>query len=196
MKKIYFIFALLATTSSFAQDLTLGIELSPSYQLQSIRNKATGLFSSISGYGFNLGAPIKFNLNDNKSFSTGLLYEFSAFDNRVNTFLISSLRLNSLRIPFTYNYPIVEGLYLNAGGGINYVFNSKEYGGGIWLKTNTITNRFQPYIAAGLSTLMDRNTNTYELGVNARYHLIDIWKYAAQTSTNIIAIDLNLKYYF
>lgn len=196
MKKIYFILALLTTTSSIAQNLIFGIEVSPSYQLQSIRNKATGLFSSISGYGFNLGAPIKINLTDNKSISTGLLYEFSAFDNRVNTFLISSLRLNSVHIPITYNYPIIERLYLNAGGGINYIFNSKEYGGGIWLKTNSIINQFQPYVAAGLSTLMDRNTNTYELGVNARYHFIDIWKYAAQTSTSIIAIDLNLKYYF
>lgn len=196
MKKLLTILIFISSTISFSQDVSFGLEVSPSFQLQSIRNKSTGLFSSISGYGFNLGVPIKFMLSDNKSFSTGLSYEFSAFDNKVNNFLISSLRLNSLHIPIMYNYPIIDGLYINAGGGINYIFKSKEYGGGIWLNTNSLTNNFQPYIATGLSTIAERSTNTYELGVNARYHIIDIWKYATTTSTKIIAIDLNLKYYF
>lgn len=196
MKNIFIIGLFIFSFSVLGQDIKLGLEISPSFQLQSIRNKNTGIFSSISGYGFNVGVPVKIGLDDDKSFSTGLAYEFAAFDNKVNNFLVSSLRLNSIHVPITYNIPILEGFYLNTGIGVNYIFSSKEYGGGNWLNTNSIVNQIQPYLSLGASTLVDLGNHNYELGINARYHLIDIWKYAVQTRTNIIGIDLNMKYYF
>jgi hypothetical protein len=196
MKILAFLLLLIFSTSSYSQNINFGIEVSPSFELQSIRNKSTGLFSSISGYGFNIGMPIKFNLDNERSISSGITYEFTAFDNKINNYLVSSLRLNSLHVPFIYNIPVIEGFYFNTGVGLNYIFSSKQFGGGIWLNTNSIVNQVQPYIAAGLSTLVDLGSNNYELGVNARYHIIDIWQYANQTRTKIIGIDLNMKYYF
>ena len=113
-------------TANSQTNLELGIDISPSIKFQTIRNKATGLFTSIGGYGFNVGLPIKYNLDDYKTISSGVLYEFSAFDTRVNTQLINSLRLSSVSIPVVYNHPITENYYVNLGGGINYVFQSKE----------------------------------------------------------------------
>tara|TARA_B100000809_G_scaffold245188_1_gene271880 strand:+ start:239 stop:829 length:591 start_codon:yes stop_codon:yes gene_type:complete len=196
MKIVALLLLFIFSTFSYSQNTNFGIEVSPSFELQSIKNKNTGLLSSISGYGFNIGMPIKFNVDNEKSISSGITYEFTAFDNKINNYLASSLRLNSLNVPLIYNIPVIQGFYFNTGIGINYIFLSKQFGGGIWLNTNTIVNQFQPYLAAGLSTLVDLGTNNYELGVNARYHLIDIWKNTDQTRTNIIAIDLNMKYYF
>lgn len=196
MKKLVTLLLIIASTNSFSQNINFGLEVSPSFQLQSMRNKNTGLFSSVSGYGFNVGLPIKIALSDDKSLSTGISYEFAAFDNKVNGFLVSSVRFNSIHVPIIYNIPIIEGFYFNTGIGVNYIFSSKQYGGGIWLNINSVTNQIQPYLAAGVSTLVDLGSNTYELGINARYHIIDIWKNATQTKTNIIGIDLNMKYYF
>ena len=70
--------------------INIGVEVSPSAKFQLTRNKATGLMTSISGYGFNVGLPIKYNLEDHKTISFGLTYEFTAFDTRINTTLINS----------------------------------------------------------------------------------------------------------
>jgi hypothetical protein len=140
--------------------------------------------------------PIKRMLDDDHSYSTGITYEFTAFDNRINNFLISSLRLSSINIPIAYNLPFLEKFYLNMGGGANLVFVSKQFAGINWVSTNANMRQFQPYISLGTSTLVDRGDSSYELGLNARYHVFNLWKNTLQTSTNIVGIDLNMKYYF
>jgi len=195
--KITLALLLLVVFNSTAQTkLSFGAELSPSVKLQTIRNKVTGLFTSISGYGFNVGIPVKYKLEDFKTISTGITYEFTAFDTRINTTLINSLRLNSINIPITYNYPITENYFVNLGGGMNYIFSSKEYGGGIWTAINPIISKVQPYISLGGSLLKNKNLNFYELGFNARYYIRNLWTLNTLTSTNIVSIDLNLKYFF
>jgi len=194
-KLICFFGMILIQTLSYSQsNFSLGIEVSPSVKFQTIRNKSTGLFTSLSGYGFNIGLPIKYDLGDYKTISTGVLYEFAAFDTRINTYLINSLRLNSVTVPIVYNYSVTKNYYVNMGGGVNYIFTSKEFGGGVWTNVNQIVNQIQPYVSLGGSLL--KNSNSYELGVNARYYLLSIWNMNTLTSTNIVSIDLNMKYFF
>jgi len=194
-KLICFFGMILIQTLSYSQsNFSLGIEVSPSVKFQTIRNKSTGLFTSFSGYGFNIGLPIKYDLGDYKTISTGVLYEFAAFDTRINTYLINSLRLNSVTVPIVYNYSVTKNYYVNMGGGVNYIFTSKEFGGGVWTNVNQIVNQIQPYVSLGGSLL--KNSNSYELGVNARYYLLSIWNMNTLTSTNIVSIDLNMKYFF
>jgi|GEM_PF-1251950 len=184
-------------TLSYSQsNFSLGIEVSPSVKFQTIRNKTTGLFTSLSGYGFNIGLPIKYDLGDYKTISTGVLYEFTAFDTRINTYLINSLRLNSVTVPIVYNYPVTENYYVNMGGGVNYIFTSKEFGGGVWTNVNQVVNQTQAYLSLGGALLKNRNSNSYELGVNARYYLLNLWSMNTLTSTNIVSVDLNMKYFF
>jgi len=194
-KLICFFGMILIQTLSYSQsNFSLGIEVSPSVKFQTIRNKSTGLFTSLSGYGFNIVLPIKYDLGDYKTISTGVLYEFAAFDTRINTYLINSLRLNSVTVPIVYNYSVTKNYYVNMGGGVNYIFTSKEFGGGVWTNVNQIVNQIQPYVSLGGSLL--KNSNSYELGVNARYYLLSIWNMNTLTSTNIVSIDLNMKYFF
>lgn len=175
--------------------INIGIEVSPSAKFQLTRNKATGLMTSISGYGFNVGLPIKYNLEDHKTISFGMTYEFTAFDTRINTTLINSFRLNAINIPLVYNYPITENYYVNIGGGVNYIFKSKEYNG-VWFNVNSKVNQFQPYLSFGGSLLKNKEENSYEIGVNARYYALNLINFNTSTSTNIVSIDLNLKYFF
>ncbi len=191
-----FILVFNGTLISAQNEFSIGIEVSPSVKLQTIRNKSTGLFTSITGYGFNIGMPIKYKLKDNKAISTGVLYEFTAFDNRVNTVLIGSLRLNAVNIPIVYNYPITENYYINMGGGLNYAFISKEFGSGVWTNVNQTVNQFQPYLCLGAALLKNSDSSSYELGINARYHVVNLRSLNTSTSTNIVSIDLNLKYFF
>ena len=193
---VLFLLILNGTLVSSQNEFSLGIEVSPSVKLQTIRNKVTGLFTSFSGYGFNLGLPIKYSLEDNRSISFGVLYEFTAFDNRVNTMLVNALRLNTVSVPLVYNYSINENYYVNMGGGVNYVFKSREYGGGLWTNVNEIVNPFQPYLCFGGSMLQSRQENIYEIGVNARCHILNLWRLNTSTSINIVSLDLNLKYFF
>ena len=198
MIKIIFALLILITVKQVEaqQKATLGVEISPSIKFQTIRNTVTGLFTSFGGYGFNVGLPVKYLLLDNKSVSTGLTYEFTAFDTRINTVLINSLRLNTLNVPIVYNYPIKENYFVNMGGGVNYIFVSKEYSGGIWTNINPLVNQFQPYICLGGALLKHKANNMYEFGINVRYHLFNLWSLNTLTSTNIVSVDLNLKYFF
>jgi len=183
------------TTYSFSQDVSFGVEVSPAFKLQSIRNKASGLTTSISGYGFSAGIPIRFDLDKDAFFTTGLNYDFTAFDQKVNNFLITSIRLNSINIPLVYNYPIINNFMLNAGGGIKYIFIGKQLGAGTWLNINPVTNNIQPFISLGLST----TPNDFEIGVDAKYHFINLWSNSQNnslTTTKLVEISLNLKYYF
>jgi hypothetical protein len=192
---LYFIFN--NSLAVIAQsDFSFGLEITPSVKFQTIRNKATGLFTAISGYGFNIGIPVKYDLGDYKTISTGILYEFTAFDSRINSTLITSLRLSDVNVPIVFNYPITENYYANFGGGVNYTFTSKQYGAGVWANMNPIIRQFQPYISAGGSLLKYTNSNSYEIGANARYHLLNLWSLNTLTSTNIVSIDLNMKYFF
>jgi len=196
IKFILILFAGLTQNLSFSQsNFSLGIDVSPSVKFQTIRNNVTGLFTSISGYGFTVGLPFKYHLEDDKTISLGVLYEFTAFDSRINTTLISALRLNAINVPFVYNHPITENYYVNMGGGINYIFTSKEFGGGIWTDVNQTISQFQPYLSLGGSLLKHRRDNTYELGINARYHVLNLLSLNTSTSTNIVSIDLNIKYF-
>jgi hypothetical protein len=183
-------------TSISQSKIHIGVEVSPAVKFQTTRNKATGLFTAISGYGFSAGLPVKYNLEDNKTISFGMTYEFTAFDTRINTTLINSFRLSAINVPLVYNHPITENYYVNMGGGVNYIFNSKEYGNGVWINVNPIVNQLQPYLSFGVSLLKNKEDKTYEIGVNARYHVLNLLSLNTSTSTNIVSIDLNLKYFF
>lgn len=190
-------FCLFTSGNIFAQsNVKWGIEVSPGIKFQTVRNKTTGLFSSLTGYGFNTGVSMKYHLNDDKTISTGLLYDFIAFDTRVNSTLINALRLNALNVPLVYNHPFNEHYFINAGGGINYIFSSKEFGTNAWNNVNGIVNQIQPYLSLGGSLLKDKEAYMYEIGISAKYQVLSLWSLNTLTSTNIASIDLNLKFFF
>jgi hypothetical protein len=196
MKKILVLFVLLCVSKfSISQDFKFGIEVSPSLKLQSIKNVSTGLRTAVGGYGFNFGLPLKVDFID-KSLSTGIIYQFTAFDNKINNFLISSIRLHAIDIPIIFNFPAIENFYLDAGGGVSYIFSSREYGGGVWVSRNSTTSQIQPYLALGGSTIINKNDKAFELAIHAKAHPFNLWKFSGSIRTQLIAFDLNLRYYF
>lgn len=200
MKQFVLFLGLVITSISLAQEgFQLGLEASPSWDLHTHRNTTTGIRSSESGYGFNIGVPVKYWFSENAALHSGLTFEYMAFDNRVNNTLISSLRFGSLNVPVMINYKLSGGWLVNFGAGVKYhVLNQSWAGFGVDI-SNQI-NSFQPYAGFGISTLMERDNGTFELGARGRYHFLELyqdWTSNAEDFNNrIISFDLILRFYF
>ena len=196
MKSILAVLILFSPTFVFSQNYKIGVEIAPSYRLQTFKNKSTTLRSSKSGYGFSAGLPVKFELSGSNTLSTGILYDYTAFDTKFNNTLVSSLRTSAIQIPIEFNQIIMDNWYANFGTGFSYNFIARQNNFGFNNNITSLTNNFQPFLSFGISTILDRGGSDFDLGVNAKYYILDFWKNADQTSTHNIYIDLQMKYFF
>ena len=185
-------------TSGAQEGLKIGLEVAPSWVLNTHRNLSTGVRSSESGYGFNVGIPLKYGFSETTSFNSGITYEYIAFDNRVNNTLISSNRFGAINVPLILGYQLSSNWNFNGGVGFKYVFLSRAWSG-FAVDISNAVNQIQPYVNIGVSTQSQWSSTTVEYGLNARFHPINIWESSAAQSANntskIVAFDLNLKFY-
>lgn len=203
MRKIILILCLLGligTGSVKAQEgFQLGLELSPAWNINVQKQLGTGLRTYASGYGFNVGVPVKWWAFESLALQTGLSFEYMAFDNRFQNTLVSSLRYGSLHLPLMFNYAVTDGWYAIFGGGVNYNVFNQSWVSGIGINISNQTNKLQPYVGAGVSTMMHRDKGSFELGAQARFHLINIWAdgtvNAMDFKNKILSFDLILRYY-
>lgn len=177
----------------------LGIEASPVYHADIQRNKVTTIRTTASGYGFNVGVPIKWWMSDYVALQSGLTFDLMMFDNRAGKVLQSSTRHGSIHLPLMLDYALTDSWHALFGAGLNYNFMNVQWTPQGKLSLDSQTNRFQPYIGVGLSTLMDRDAGVFELGAQARYHFIDMYKdgwFSDEDFTDrIISFDVILRYY-
>lgn len=180
------------------QKFHLGIEASPAWDINAQKQKTTGIRTSVSGYGFNIGVPIKWFFKENIALQTGLGFEYMVFDNRFNGTLISSERYGQAHVPLMFNYGITDSWFANFGAGINYTLFASSWAGNAVNVTNQ-TKQFQPYVGLGASTLVERDKGMFELGAQVRYHFLELFAdgtvLANQYNSRIISFDLLLRFY-
>ena len=202
MKRL-FIFAvtLFTQVTALAQEGTqIGASVSTGVQFNTHRSKTTTLWSSQTGYGFAAGVPVKHWLSETRSLNTGLEYEYTVFDNRVNNYLVSSIRYHSIHIPLRFDMNLVPGWYLSFGPGLNYFVRSRMFTPGNTISLANSANPFQPYLSLGINTFSARGSGFFELGLQMRYHFLDLWKKTypdyAVTSSKLLSLDLVMRFYF
>ncbi len=176
-----------------------GVNISPAWKLNLHKSKLTTLRTSESGYGFTLGVPVKYWINDYSSFNTGIDYDFTSFDNITNNQLVSSFRINSVQVPLIVNSNLKKSWYAMWGAGVVYNFSVRDLNiqGGSDL--SGFSNRIQPYLGLGINTLLERDFGYFELGVLGRYQLLDIWTKdyppAEAVTSHLLSIDFLLRFY-
>ena len=199
MRKIVLITLMFVSSISFSQEgFHLGLEISPGWMVNTHRNLTTGLRSSESGYGFNAGLPVKYFFNEHTGIESGVSFEYMAFDNRFNNTLISSNRFGSINFPVTLIHQISGSWYAHGGLGLKYQMMNRAWSG-FAVDISPVVNKVQPYLALGVSTLLERDQGTFEFGAMARYHFINLWSegspQAAGSTSRIISFDLMLKFF-
>ena len=199
IKRLIIIALVLVSYQGIAQDkFKLGAEISPAWHINLQRQISTGLVSNSSGYGFNVGVPVRWVFGEYMSLQTGLTFELMMFDDRFNKQLLSSNRHGSLNVPIILNYQLTGGWNAIFGVGVNYNFMNTQWTPIGKISLQSATNVFQPYAALGISTLMERGMGDFELGVQGRFHFIDLYKNSGNSTdfTNwILSFDLILRYY-
>ncbi|MCG8576467.1 MAG: hypothetical protein MI810_16395 [Flavobacteriales bacterium] len=200
MKKHLTLFFLCLSFFSFAQEgFHIGVEVMPSWKLNAHRNKIIGNWSAESGYGFSLGIPIMYGKTEDVAFKTGLSYDFTSFDQLVNGVLTSSRRFNAIQLPLAANIKIKEPFYATVGGGLSYIFSARRIDLGINVPINNTLRRFQPYVSVGANLLQERDFGLFELGIQGRYFVLDIWNKnepnVANISSHFLMLDLTMRYY-
>lgn len=202
MKKIILLFTLFLTVQLNAQDgFMIGFSASPSWKINMTTQKQTGIRSYQSGYGFSAGIPIKYWINDYSAFSSGIEYDFTAFDGFNNGQLVSSVRFNAIHLPLMFNVNLSGNWYALVGAGLLFNISARDlnnvtYGTDI----TTQTNRLQPYLGLGISSISESNKGFLEYGIQLRYQVRDIWinDYAPLENFNahLISADFVIHYYF
>lgn len=198
--KIFFIFIIsIATVNALSQEgVQLGIEISPAWDVNLQRPEAAGIISAFSGYGFNVGVPLKWWFSESMAFQSGLTFEYMAFDNRVNNTLFSSERYGSINLPLMLNYAVSGNWFLLFGGGMNYNLFVQSWSG-FSLNILSLRTKFQPYAGFGVSTMMERDKGVFELGAQARYHFLELnaptTSLAIDNNSNVLSFDLLLRFY-
>lgn len=198
-KKFILCFSLLFALSVKSQSgFQLGLEISPAWNLNVHYNSILGFGPAESGYGFNVGVPVKWWFRENMSLQTGLTFEYMAFDNRFNNTLLSSRRYGSIHLPLMFNLGLNGNWYGAFGAGINYnVFNQAWSGFSVDISSEI--NSFQPYVGAGVNTLIERDKGVFEFGIQGRFHFLqllnDTAPQATDFSSNILSLDLLLRFY-
>lgn len=194
-----------------SSDSKKGIHVSTSFQLNSHRSKTVPVWSSESGYGFSIGGTYRkdnqvnqtteeeLTLGQKRAFISGFDYEYVAFDSWVGGNLVSSIRFHSLHIPLQWNFNFMGHFYFSAGTGANVVFRSRAFVPGSNVSLYNVTRPFQPYVVAGIGSFKERNTGFFDLGIQTRFHFMDIWRktyptYAATTSW-LVSFDLVMRFY-
>ncbi len=179
----------------------IGFSASPSWKINMTTQKQTGIRSYQSGYGFSIGIPVKYWINDYSAFSSGLEYDFSAFDGFQNGQLVSSVRFNALHLPLMFNVNLTGHWYALVGAGLLYNLSARDLNAVTFgTDITSQTNRLQPYLGLGISSLNERDRGLLEYGVQLRYQVRDIWinDYAPLENFNahLISADLVIHYYF
>lgn len=198
-KRLIVICLLLISVESHAQNgFQLGLEISPAWNLNTHYNKILGFGPAESGYGFNVGVPVKWWFKENISLQTGLTFEYMAFDNRVNNTLLSSQRHGSVNLPLMFNLALSGSWYASFGAGLKYNFLNQAWSG-FSVDISSQINSFQPYFGGGVNTLIERDKGVFEFGIQGRYHFIQLLNETAPQSTdfssNILSLDLILRFY-
>lgn len=189
-------------SSSYAQGGTqFGLTINPAWKVKMSRQKGTGLRTNQSGYGFTVGVPVKRWFNEFTALNTGLEFEFSAFDGFQNGILVTSNRFNALHVPLMFNFHLSGNMYAMAGSGLVYNLSVKELNNvTIGANVTSVTNNFQPYLGVGVNRLLDKDWGKVEVGVMARYQLLDIWKNSYSPledfNTHLATLDFLFRYYF
>ncbi|MFT5821188.1 MAG: hypothetical protein ACI8ZM_002437 [Crocinitomix sp.] len=201
MKKIILIITLFFASNAMSQDgVQFGLNVSPSWKINMSKQKGTGIRNNQSGYGFNAGVPIKYWLNEFRSLNTGLDFEFTAFDYVQNGFLVSSFRFSSLHLPVMFNFHLSGSLYAMVGTGVVYNFAVRDLNVAQGTDLTGVTNNVQPYLGFGLNSLIEKDFGYFEVGVQGRYQVLDIWKSSYEkyedSNSHLAALDLILRYYF
>jgi hypothetical protein len=177
-----------------------GASVSTGLQLNTHHSKTTTLWSFQPGYGFAAGGALKNWRSEYSAINTGLEYEYAAFDSWNNNYLVSSTRYHSLHIPLTYHYNIVSTWYATFGTGINYLIRSRIFTPANSVSIASSSNPFQPYLSIGVATFSARGTGHFELGMQARYHVLDLWKKSYPTydvtTSKLLSVDLLMRFYF
>lgn len=202
MRRLILAICLFLSTISIGQEgLMIGIEATPSWHFNIQRQASTKLISNTGGYGFTLGVPVKWGFSETMALQTGLSFEMMLFDQRFNKTLVSSNRHGSVHLPIHLTYALTGGWYFVGGAGVNYCLVNSQWTQLGSINISIATNKFQPYLAAGVSTSMERGNGIFELGMIGRYHFIDL--YNGDTSFSdadfknwIFSTDLVLRYYF
>jgi len=194
------VFMLFCQTAIAQDGFHIGAKIATSFNLNTHRNKQTTIWSSESGYGFSVGVPLRFGYTDDRAFVTGLDYEYIAFDNRVNNFLVSSMRFHYLHIPATLHFNLISSLFISTGTGVNLVLGAKTLVPGVSVNISNVINPFQPYLSLGIGSFVERGAGLFELSAQARYHFLDIWQkdypQHAITTSKIMSMDLVMRFYF
>ena len=202
MKRItvFLLFCCLSINLIAQDGLQIGAGITTGLALQTHRSKTTGIWSSQSGYAFSVGVPIKYWTSETRAINTGLDYEFIGYDNWVNNNFISGTRYHSLHVPLTYNINLFSTWYAAFGTGLNYFIRSRTISPSNSVNISNSANAFQPYLSLGINTLAKRGDGFFELGVQARYHFLDLWKRTYPnfnvTTSKILSLDLVMRFYF
>jgi hypothetical protein len=200
--KIGLVFLLLFSAGqSQAQGTQLGLTINPAWKVKMSRQKVTGLRTNQSGYGFTVGVPVKHWFNEFTALNTGLEFEFSAFDGFQNGLLVTSNRFNALHVPLLFNFHLSGNMYAMAGTGLVYNLSVKELNNvTIGANVTSVTNNVQPYLGAGVNRLLEKDWGKIEVGVLARYQLLDVWKNSYEPlddfNTHLATLDFLFRYYF
>lgn len=200
MKRFLIICTLFLSSNLIAQSgWQVGINISPAWKLNLHKSKLTTLRSSESGYGFSIGIPVKYWVNDYTSFNTGIDYDFTSFDNITNNQLVSSFRINSLQIPLMFSSSLKGQWYGMYGVGVGYNLSVRDLnlvGGN---DVSGLTNRIQPYLGLGLSSFVEKGKGNLEIGVLGRYQLLDIWNKdyppAESVTSHLLSVDFIFRFY-
>ncbi len=201
MKKLTLFFSLLLTFNGIAQEgFMVGINISPTWKVIMSSPKQTGLRTYQSGYGFNAGMPIKYWINDYSAFCSGIEYDFAAFDSYENAILVSSVRYNALHVPLMFNINLSGDWYGLIGGGLMYNLAVRDLNSTIGTDVTAVTNRFQPYLGLGVSTIRSNDYGFFEYGVQVRYQIRNSWDsgYAplADYNAHLISGDFIFRFFF
>lgn len=196
-----FIFLFVAFQLNAQEGVNIGFSASPSWKINMTTQKQTGIRSYQSGYGFSAGVPLKYWINDYSAFSSGLEFDFTAFDNFQNGQLVSSVRFNALHLPLMFNVNLSDNWYALIGTGLLLNLSARDLNS-VTFGTDITpqTNRLQPYLGVGVCSISESNRGLLEYGVQLRYQVRDIWisDYAPLENFNahLISADFVLHYYF
>lgn len=200
MKHIIFAVSFFLNVFVYGQEIHLGVDVSPGWNLNSHRTNTTAWYAE-HGYGINAGLAVKYFYNEYNAFQTGLNFEYVSFDNWFDNQLVSSLRFGSLHVPLLANIELgfAESMYIYLGGGVNYLVLNKNITYGIKNDISPSIDKFQPYAALGVNTFTERNSGYFEFGVLGRYHFMELWDedypQVEAFSSHIVALDLLIRYY-
>ncbi len=181
----------------------VGFGISPSLRINAHHSKIIKTWQFQTGYGFNAGIPVRVTMLQSAAkmgFTTGLFYDYTAFDQLQFGVLASSFRLSGVQVPIMINYPIRGTWFADFGGGVTYYFLTTGLSGGYRVNINSDVQQFQPWLGFGVHNLIERGAGNFELGLNIRAAFLELFEKdypgVAAATSNILCIDGNIRFYF